>query len=354
MRVLLALLPLLILVSCAPDTEASLHEVNLFGAEYARISYFYGLPGELDLGGSTVTLERASGRSTEPLAVGEALRVEDRPYLLEPLMALRQAPSEVARVPGTSDLRVRVGQDSAQIVYFDGEAWFTLLEDARAGTNVRVVPRQRFSALQGLGELTRSEAVALARHLEKGGPVVVTVLDEIPSTARAVVGLAEYLRTGLYLQRPIGTLEATARTAGSDLVFEVLASGSQAAGVDEAQWRVITDAEALRSTWNQVHGTLLSVPATPRVDFSRDSVLALLLGSRPTGGYGVNVVSMSLENGEAFADVRFTEPAADAFTTQAITSPWQLVRVLRPGLQAVWLRDADTGRIIGVARPAGS
>jgi hypothetical protein len=37
--------------------------------------------------------------------------------------------------------------------------------------------------------------------------------------------------------------------------------------------------------------------------------------------------------------------------TQAFTSPWQLVRVLRPGLQAVWLRDAGTGQIIGVARP---
>jgi hypothetical protein len=351
MRFLLALVPLLLLVSCAPDPESSLHEVNLFGAEYARISYFYGLPGQLDLGGRTAVLERSSGRSTEPLAVGEALRVDDRPYLLEPLPALQRAPNEVARVPGTSDLRVRVGQDSAQIVYFDGQEWFTLLEDARAGMNVRVVPRQRFSGLQGLGELTRSEAEALARHLEKSGPVVVTVLDEIPSAPRSVVGLAEYLRTGLYLQRPVGSLPVTQRTEGQDVVFEVLASGSQAVGVDEPQWQVITDAAELRSLWNRLHGSMLTVPETPQVDFSRDTVLALLLGSKPSGGYGVNVVNMTLLDGDVFADVSFTEPAAGAFVTQAFTSPWQLVRVLRPGLQAVWLRDAGTGQIIGVARP---
>lgn len=349
MRVLLALLPLLILVSCAPDAETSLHEVNLFGAEYARVSYFYGLPGQLDLGGKAVTLERAAGRSTEPLAVPEALRVDSQPYLLEGLPALLQAPSHVARVGGSSDLRVQVGQDAAQILYFDGSLWFTLLDDARAGTNVRVIPRQRFSGLQGLGELTRSEADALARHLEQGGPVVVTVLDTIPSEPRAVVGLAEYLRTGLYLQRPIGNLTEPTRTEGQDVVFEVLASGSQAAGVDEPTWRLINDEAALRSMWNQVHGSQLTVPETPTVDFSRSSVLGLLLGSKPTGGYGVDIVRMTLEDGDVYADVRFTEPDADSFTTQAFTSPWLLARVLRTNLEAIWLRDVDTSQVIGVA-----
>jgi hypothetical protein len=349
MRVLLALMPLLFLVSCAPDSESSLHEVNLFGAEYARISYFYGLPGQLDLGGREVTLERSSGRSTEPLAVAEALRVDGRPYLLEGLPALQQAPSEVARVGGSSDLRVRVGQDAAQILYFDGQLWFTLLEDARAGTNVRVVPRQRFSGLQGLGELTRSEADALARYLEKGGPVAVTVLDTIPSAPRTVVGLAEYLRTGLYLQRPVHQLAEPVRTAGQDVVFDVLASGSLASGVDEPTWQLITDATALRTLWNRLHASQLTVPEAPAVDFSRNSVLALLLGSKPTGGYGIELTDMTLDAGEVYADVRFTEPAADAFTTQAFTSPWLLVRVLRPDLEAIFLRDADTGQLIGVA-----
>lgn len=351
MRILLALIPLLLLVSCAPDTEWSLHEVNLFGAEYARISYFYGMPGELDLGGRTVTLERAAGRSTESLAVSEALRVNDEPYLLEPLLRLRRAPNEAARVAGSSDLRVQVGQDSAQIVYFDGDLWFTLLEDARAGENVRVVPRQRLSGLQGLGELSRAEAAAVQRYIESGGPAVVTVLDNVPSSARTVSGLAEYLRTGLYLQRQIASLAAMSMPAGSDVVFDLLGTGTQATGVEEERWELLGSQDELRTLWRQLHGSQLTVPPTPDVDFTRNSVLALLAGSKASGGYGVELVRVTDQKGDLYADVRLREPAADEFTTQAFTSPWLLARILRPGVQAVWLRDADSREVIGVALP---
>jgi hypothetical protein len=108
----------------------------------------------------------------------------------------------------------------------------------------------------------------------------------------------------------------------------------------------------LISLWNQAHGAVLTPPPLPEVDFRRESVIAIFLGQRPTGGYGISVVDLLLDNNEIYLDVRLTRPAPDAMVTQALTSPWLMVRVQRPGVQVAWFRNADTGELFGVARRA--
>ncbi len=351
MRLLLALAPLLLLVACAADSQPSIHEVNIVGSEYVRLTWFYGEPRELELGSQTVALTREPDREPGQLVVSEALSVNGAPFLREPLVRLRRAPTEARYVGGSSDMRVVVGQDAAQVLYWDGDMWFTLLEDASAGVNTRVVPVPRLSGLQGLGQLTRSEADALEAYLSRGEPVVLTVLDEMPSPARVANGVDEYLRSGFYLQRQIGSIEAETRPAGREVFFDVLGSGSQALAGSGSTYTLISDNAGLREAWNNAHGSLLTPPPVPQVDFNRETVLALFMGSQPTGGYGISLQRMSEENGEIFADVRMTRPGPGDITTQALTSPWQMVRILRGNVAAVWLRDADTGEILGAVTP---
>lgn len=349
MRFLLALAPLLMLVSCVADSQPSIHEVNLVGSEYVRVTWFYGQPQELDIGTQTVSLSREPDREAGALRVDEALSVNGTPYLREPLVRLRRAPTEARYVAGSSDMRVVAGQDTGQVLYWDGDMWFTLLEDASAGVNTRVVPVPRLSGLQGLGQLTRAEAQALDDYLTTDGPLVLTVLDVMPSQERVASGVDEYLRSGFYLQRQIGSLAAEARPQENEVFFDVLGSGTQAIAGNDSSFRLISDAAGLREAWSSAHGSLLTPPAVPQVEFSRETVLALFMGSQPTGGYGISVQRMTQEGGEIYADVRFSEPAPGTMTSQALTSPWQMVRILRGNVAAVWLRDADTGEILGVA-----
>lgn len=350
MRFLPALIPLLLLASCVTDSEPSIHEVNIFGSEYVRITWFYGAPRTLELGDRTIDLERAGGRNTETLAVSEALRVDGQPYLREPLSTLRSAPTEVHHVGGSSDMRVRVGQNAAQVLYYDGDMWFTLLEDASAGANVRVVPTPRLAGLQGIAQLTRAEANAVQAYLETRGPLAVTVLDNVPSTPRHVAGVEEYLRSGFYVQRRIDTLASDQPgTAQSEVFFDVLAGGSQSLLGEGQSFFIIGNEEELRDAWARAHGTLLTPPALPQVFFDRETVLAVSLGTQPTGGYGISVQRMYMEGGAMYADVTVTRPPEGAMTTQALTSPWQYIRILRGNVQSVWLRDSVTGQILGIA-----
>jgi len=69
--------------------------------------------------------------------------------------------------------------------------------------------------------------------------------------------------------------------------------------------------------------------------------VAIFLGRRRTGGYGVTIESVERRGAVMVATVKEIRPAADAMVTQALTSPY-LVRLI-----------ARTELPVGVARPGG-
>ena len=67
----------------------------------------------------------------------------------------------------------------------------------------------------------------------------------------------------------------------------------------------------------------------PPVDFGREMVVAVFMGSRPTAGFNVEVVSAQVEGGVLVVGIRETRPPSDRVLAQVITSPYHLVAVPR-------------------------
>jgi hypothetical protein len=65
----------------------------------------------------------------------------------------------------------------------------------------------------------------------------------------------------------------------------------------------------------------------PRVDFGRDMVVGVFLGSRATAGFSVEVVSAHSEEGTLIVRFRETRPKTDVIVAQVITSPYHLVAI---------------------------
>lgn len=342
-----------VVTGCAPEAERSVHDLHVYGTLDRRVTYFYGGPGTLSYQGADVELTEARAndeRRTGDFAVQGTLLVAGAPHLVAPTPQLPGPPSTVSRIPQTTDMQLELTQQVGEVVYFDGTSYLTLVPGGDGGVVQRVVPRPRFNRLRGIGMLTNAEADALADALERGGPFVLTELPTESLPVRAIDGLAEHLMTGVYVQTDIGTAEAAFRPAAEQLAWETIASGAQATGVDGARYQLITNSDQLISLWNQVHASQLQLPALPQVDFQRETLVAIFLGRRSTGGYGVAVKRVSVEGGDLYLDTEFTEPAAGAITTQALTSPWTLVRVLRGGFQVAWVRDVADGTLRGAAR----
>jgi hypothetical protein len=67
--------------------------------------------------------------------------------------------------------------------------------------------------------------------------------------------------------------------------------------------------------------------ALPAVDFSREMVVGVFLGSRPTAGYGVEIVRAVGNSGALVVEYIETAPSRDAITAQILTAPYHLVAI---------------------------
>lgn len=98
-------------------------------------------------------------------------------------------------------------------------------------------------------------------------------------------------------------------------------------GVGEARRLVIRDANAWADFWSE-----LGVGDRPAIDFTRDMVIAVAAGQRPTGGYEIAVDRVRQPDGELVVEVVETAPGPNCMTTASLTQPVDVVVI--PSLTA--------------------
>lgn len=342
---------LLTLTACLPQTGGlSLHEIEIYSNAIdlpGVYSYFYGAPMTVRVGSQN--LELTEGNPTGDFSVPTALLVNGQPYFKRAIGRLNFPPTRVLKIPLTSDVQLEVGEQVREVLYFDGSKWFTLVNAAGKGFKARVVPKERLQGLQDIASLNREEAEAIQKALIPRAPVAVTVMDgKLPQ--RSADGFTEYLRSTFYIQQTVPTDESAYQAPNEELIWDTLAEGNQASGVEQAEYALITNEDQLLSFWNRAYGSQLTVPSLPEVDFRRETIVAAFAGTKPSGGYGLSVEKVTLEGNDVYIDLTETTPPADAITTQALTSPWVMLRILRGDINAAWFRNAQDGALFGVAQ----
>jgi hypothetical protein len=93
-------------------------------------------------------------------------------------------------------------------------------------------------------------------------------------------------------------------------------------GIGESRRLVIRDANAWAEFWSE-----LGVGDRPDVDFSKNVVVAVAAGQRPTGGYEIAVDRVRQANGELTVEVVETAPGPNCTTTASLTQPVDIVVV---------------------------
>jgi hypothetical protein len=139
------------------------------------------------------------------------------------------------------------------------------------------------------------------------------------------------------------------RTAGttSSLIFagilSFVASGTMAAeqapfvtldkgfssGIRERKFVVAKTEQEWQDLW-RAHGAKVSPPKEPpSVDFEKEMVVAVFLGERHSGGYRIEIVRIEedLQNRQLTVGWRETKPPPGAMTIQALTQPYQIVKL---------------------------
>jgi hypothetical protein len=95
-------------------------------------------------------------------------------------------------------------------------------------------------------------------------------------------------------------------------------------GVIEARRLVIRDATRWAEFWSE-----LGLGDRPGVDFSKDMVIAVAAGQRPSGGHEIAVKQITQTNGELTIEVVETRPGPNCIATTSLTQPVDVVVIPR-------------------------
>ena len=131
---------------------------------------------------------------------------------------------------------------------------------------------------------------------------------------------------------------------GQNVSYRTIASGTNATEKQQRMFH-ITDQSALEN-----YLMIAQSNSRPKVDFFKDRVVAIFLGTRPTGGYTAAVSKVSVAANVAKIEVMEATPAKGEITTQALTSPWVMIAIDRSVLDcklSVTKVQKDGGVLIG-------
>jgi hypothetical protein len=95
--------------------------------------------------------------------------------------------------------------------------------------------------------------------------------------------------------------------------------------IDDAKQVVVRDAVAWRALW-QRHAPDRPMPA---IDFAKESVVAIFMGSRNTAGYSVTILSAIEGGGALIVKYHETRPTPGGVTAQVLTFPYHIVAIPR-------------------------
>jgi len=93
--------------------------------------------------------------------------------------------------------------------------------------------------------------------------------------------------------------------------------------MDDAKQAAVKTVEAWKQLWQQ-HSPDRPLPA---VDFTKEMVVGVFMGSRPSAGYTLEIVSAIEASGTLVVRYSEASPARGTMTAQVITSPYHLVAV---------------------------
>ncbi len=147
----------------------------------------------------------------------------------------------------------------------------------------------------------------------------------------AIVLVAAWLRC-IHSNHTVDTLPATSSTPAAaargriahPVAVRTIATGTHAVDGDKQANYAAYAEEGLAKIWKYAYGATKPIPA---IDFSKEYVIAVFAGEKPTGGYVVEASSVTDDGESRVVTVTLTSPGKGCMVTEALSAPFQIVAV---------------------------
>ena len=98
-------------------------------------------------------------------------------------------------------------------------------------------------------------------------------------------------------------------------------------GIQEESQVVVTNRAGFEKLWKQHSLKFEPKEPAPEVDFAKETVLAVSLGQKRTGGFSVEISDIRRAGEKTLVLVKPRSPKQGGFTIQALTAPIHMVAV---------------------------
>lgn len=177
---------------------------------------------------------------------------------------------------------------------------------------------------------TNDAVVAEVTKLEKEGKVTDVLIREsfpVQISLKAKQSIVDQLKA-------MAAGQSGNNGGDVDLNFESL-SNKNISRVKTEKQVVVKSAAEFSTLWQEHNG---SSENQPDVDFGSDMVVAVFMGEKATGGYNIEITSVSMNDSQITVEYSETEPDPDGFTTQVITSPAHIVKIKKSDVKVAFTK----------------
>lgn len=120
---------------------------------------------------------------------------------------------------------------------------------------------------------------------------------------------------------PDDAAQITLPAESNEKLSDALGPYRHYSGYNERERLVIRTAPDWATAWDKVVALVMPKPPVPAVDFASDMVILAAMGTRPTGGYGIEITSVLGSQTGLYVRVRETSPGGNCGVTAALTAP---------------------------------
>jgi len=121
----------------------------------------------------------------------------------------------------------------------------------------------------------------------------------------------------------------------TQILYEILIE-NQTGGFLKEETRIIVDDESLFNIYTYVNRFREPEFPIPEIDFSKESVIAVFMGEKTTGGYAVMVENVIEVDGKLIVKIKEVKPGPKDMVTMAITQPFCFVRINSVGKEIIF------------------
>jgi len=143
----------------------------------------------------------------------------------------------------------------------------------------------------------------------------------IAGVALLAVAIGVYFSLNGNIEKSLPATVSESQTSAVAVPFTPLAKGTRSTVSDRVNY-FITSSTQLNELWKMVDAK----GQPPKVDFTKEAVIAVFAGQQPTGGYAIQV-SKIMDSTSRLVSVTIQKPDSKCMVTQSFTAPYELVTI---------------------------